>query len=134
MRGSLRIFENAPEPKRRSTADPCAWARYVTRIHAGDQDRSRYVRTETRDKSDTQYEKGETRMRQATVAFRIPQEYKDRLEELSAKMQQSKSALLKEALRELLEEMEDASVALERLGDGKREPLSGEELRKRLGL
>ena len=73
-------------------------------------------------------------MRQATVAFRIPQEYKDRLEALSAKMQQSKSALLKEALRELLEEMEDASIALERLGDSKREPLSGEDLRKRLGL
>jgi len=50
------------------------------------------------------------------------------------KVQRSKSALLKEAVRELLEEMEDASVALERLWDDKRDPLSGEELRKRLGL
>ena len=73
-------------------------------------------------------------MRQATVAFRIPQEQKDRLEALSAKVQRSKSALLKEAVRELLEGMEDASVALERLSGDETDLLTGEELRERLGL
>ena len=50
-----------------------------------------------------------------TVSFRIPQEEKERLEAISAKVHQSKSVLLRKAVREYLDEMEDVLIALEPL-------------------
>jgi len=73
-------------------------------------------------------------VRQATVTFRIPQEEKERLEAISAKVHLPKSVLLKEAVREYLDEIEDALIALERLSRDDRNLITGEELRKRLGI
>ena len=47
------------------------------------------------------------------IAFRTPQEEKERLEAISAKVHQSKSVLLRKAVREYLDEMEDVLIALE---------------------
>ena len=73
-------------------------------------------------------------MRQVNVTFRIPREEKEKLEILSAKVHQSKSILLKEAVRELLDEMEDASIALDRLSRDDRNLITNQQLRKMLGV
>jgi RHH-type rel operon transcriptional repressor/antitoxin RelB len=71
------------------------------------------------------------------LTIRLPNELEARLADMSARMQQPKSRIVKEAIAERLEELEDYSTAVEALAEldlGQDGVVSAEEAWRELGL
>lgn len=68
------------------------------------------------------------------LTVRLGEEMEAKLNELAATTKQSKSAIIKDALREHLEDMEDLRDALASLNDPNDKWLTSEQVKKELGL
>ncbi|MEQ9116528.1 MAG: DUF6290 family protein [Rickettsiales bacterium] len=66
------------------------------------------------------------------LTVRLGEEMEARLNELAATTKQSKSAIIKDALREHLEDMEDLRDALASLNDPNDKWLTSEQIKKEL--
>ena len=68
------------------------------------------------------------------ISFRIPKDLAERLDSVAKETERPRSFIIQKALESYIEDFADLQVALDRLRD-KGDPLiSGEELRKSLGL
>jgi len=67
-------------------------------------------------------------------AFRLPTELVNRLSSLAKATHRSEKFYITEALIHYLEDYADAQIAKDRFNDHKSKIISGEELRKRLGV
>jgi len=68
------------------------------------------------------------------LSLNLPKHLESKLSNLAAETKWTKSFYLKEALREYLEEYEDAYLALERLNDKNAKYLTSGEMKKRLEI
>lgn len=68
------------------------------------------------------------------LSLKLPEELEERLNNLAAKTHRPKSFYLREALKEYLDEHEEAWLALERLSDKNAKYYSSEEAKEALGL
>ncbi len=67
-------------------------------------------------------------------AFRLEKTLVNRLSKIAKSSHRSEKYYVQEALRQYLEEYDDASTAKERFDDPKTKFVSSKEMRKRLGL
>ena len=70
----------------------------------------------------------------STLSVRLPDELFERLENLSKKTRRTKSSFIKQMIEEIIDDYEDAYLALERLSDKNAKYLTTEEVEKELGI
>ncbi|MEN8222169.1 MAG: DUF6290 family protein [Acidobacteriota bacterium] len=70
----------------------------------------------------------------STLSVRLPDDLFERLENLSKKTRRTKSSFIKQMIEEIIEDYEDAYLALDRLKNKKNDYLTTEEVEKELGL
>ncbi len=70
----------------------------------------------------------------STLSVRLPDELFERLENLSIKTRRTKSSFIKQMIEEIIEDYEDAYLALDRLKNKKSDYLTTEEVEKELGI
>ncbi len=68
------------------------------------------------------------------ISIRIPDDLARELESVARETDRPRSYIVQKALESYMEDFADLQIALDRLHDGTDEAISGEELRKRLGL
>jgi RHH-type rel operon transcriptional repressor/antitoxin RelB len=68
------------------------------------------------------------------ISIRIPDDLARELESVARETDRPRSYIVQKALESYMEDFADLQIALDRLHDGTDETISGEELRKRLGL
>ncbi len=73
-------------------------------------------------------------MYRMALSVRLPEEIETRLEALAQKTGRTKTFYIREAVLEHLEDLEDYYLALERSQNPEGEPVSLEDVIKRLGL
>ena len=67
-------------------------------------------------------------------AFRLPETLAAKLSQLSVETQRSEKFYVTEALKHYFDDYVDAQIAKDRFNDPKSKIISGDELRKRLGV
>lgn len=70
----------------------------------------------------------------STLSVRLSDELFERLENLSIKTRRTKSSFIKQMIEEIIEDYEDAYLALDRLKNNKSDYLTTEEVEKELGI
>jgi len=70
----------------------------------------------------------------STLSVRLSEELFERLEKLAKKTRRTKSSFIKQMIEEIIEDYEDAYLALERLNDKKSDYLETEEVEKAIGI
>ena len=68
------------------------------------------------------------------VSIRLPDELAEQLESVARDADRSRSFIVQRAIESYLEDYADLQVALDRLRDKSDQTISGDELRKSLGL
>ena len=68
------------------------------------------------------------------VSVRLPKEITDRLDGIARETERPRSYIIQKALEAYLEDYADLQIALDRLRDQSDPVISGEELRKSLGV
>lgn len=68
------------------------------------------------------------------ISVRLPQELAERLENIARETERSRSFIIQKALESYIAEFADLQIALDRLYDSGDAVISGEELRKSLGV
>ncbi len=68
------------------------------------------------------------------ISVRLPKEITDRLDDVAKAAERPRSFIIQKALEAYLEDYADLQIALDRLRDQSDPLISGEELRKSLGV
>ncbi|MDK2897767.1 MAG: RHH-type transcriptional regulator, rel operon repressor / antitoxin RelB [Candidatus Atribacteria bacterium] len=71
---------------------------------------------------------------EVTLSTRVPGDLVKKLEDLAKKTDRTKSYLVRKALEEYLEELEDYLIAFERYTSGNKEYLTTDEVKHYLGI
>ena len=68
------------------------------------------------------------------ISVRLPKDLAEQLEGIAKETERPRSYIIQKALESYIEDFADLQIALDRLRDKKDAVISGQELRKKLGL